>query len=190
MNHQVNLVFLFVALFLFVVWFYGPWQTLCVDWARQTMFEARNKIFDLADQGKLSFESPEYRQIRERINTSIRFAHRVSWPTMLTIYIGIRRLGIRRDEKDSLYAIAARIPNKAVRAEVTQHISEVSWALVLMLIARSTILMSLAVIGGIAVLCYAPVKVLLNGLSEELVVTIQNDAETIESHDTGHERAT
>jgi len=76
-------LFLLVAIFLFISIFYGPWQGLCVDWARQSMFEARDQIFDAAAAGLICFDSKEYRTLRCSIERMIRFCHEISWPRLL-----------------------------------------------------------------------------------------------------------
>ena len=54
---------------------YGPWQNYCTDAARQTLFEVRDDLFDMAANGEISFESSEYRTIRSSIEKNIRYAH-------------------------------------------------------------------------------------------------------------------
>src|SRR5262245_42077518 len=68
-----------------VVVLYGPWQEVCTDIARQIIFEKRDAIFDLAHNGKLSFDSPEYGTIRSALQSSIRFAHELSLPRFLVM---------------------------------------------------------------------------------------------------------
>ena len=77
----------------FVFVFYGPWQSLCTDWARQTIFESRDGIFDLARDGQLDFSSSEYSALRSSLNCLIRFAHEVTWVEFLTLYSALRKTG-------------------------------------------------------------------------------------------------
>jgi hypothetical protein len=63
-------------------WF-GPMRWIATDWARDTMFAARDKIFDLAADGKISFDDPRYQLVRASINSSIRFAHGMNAGTLL-----------------------------------------------------------------------------------------------------------
>jgi hypothetical protein len=55
--------------------FYGPWQAICTDWARQIIFESRDELFDMARSGQLDFNSNEYRTIRKSLEGLIRYAH-------------------------------------------------------------------------------------------------------------------
>lgn len=80
-----------LAIVLFAVFFYGPWQEACTDVARQVIFEKRDRLFDLARAGKLDFQSHYYRDTRKTMEGMIRFAHRLTWTRLLYLWI-FRRL--------------------------------------------------------------------------------------------------
>ncbi len=61
-----------------LILFYGPWQFVCVDIFRQYAFEQRDKLFDMAMDGKFSFQSDDYRKARANIEANIRFADRAT----------------------------------------------------------------------------------------------------------------
>ena len=71
-----------VTLIAFACLFYGPWQAVCTDVARQLIFERRDVLFDLARTGKLDFASPEYKTIRRMMEGMIRFAHELTWVSL------------------------------------------------------------------------------------------------------------
>lgn len=77
----------FIVLFVVI---YGPWQRLIVEYARQRLFGIRDSIFDLAADGKMSFDDPAYREIRHRMNMMIRFCHRATWPRMALLSVASR----------------------------------------------------------------------------------------------------
>jgi hypothetical protein len=83
----ISALFLLVAVFIFICIFYGPWQGLCIDWARQSMFEARDQIFDAAAAGLIAFDSNEYKTLRCSIERMIRFCHEISWPRLVLFYV-------------------------------------------------------------------------------------------------------
>jgi len=66
-----------ITLGLFLFFFYGPWQAYVTDVTRQRLFELRDKLFDYA------LDHPEFKacvasgQIRELLNSMIRFAHEI-----------------------------------------------------------------------------------------------------------------
>jgi hypothetical protein len=96
MEH-VNAFWFYISLFFFLLLFYWPWQRLCVDWARQLMFEERDKLFMLGVSGELPFESHTYRQSRRQIEKMIRFCHRITWQTFVVYYL--TRRGDKRDKE-------------------------------------------------------------------------------------------
>lgn len=72
-----------VLLMLLICFAYGPWQWLWTDIARQTMFEKRDQLFDMALAGRLDFASDEYRTIRASLEQTIRFAHLLTLPRLI-----------------------------------------------------------------------------------------------------------
>ena len=72
--------FYYVVEFLLVVavliWFFAhPWQAFCIDVSRHRHFELRNRLFMLAVNGRIAFDDPLYRALREWLNNRIRLAH-------------------------------------------------------------------------------------------------------------------
>ena len=167
-----------VLVIVFVVWFYGPWQSLCVDWGRERMFEARNAIFDMAADGRLSFGSPEYREIRRKIESSIAFAHRISWPSLVLLYLGVRRFEIKKPR--SIVDLLAAIPDDGVRREVQQHTDAVTWTIVRMIVFRSTIFLAIYMMTWVLWKCGAPVYWWCEGRAQELAEAIQDHAPAVD----------
>lgn len=81
MNTQVlDLLASTIGIFLCTVFWYVLWKPLCVAELRQSLFDARDFLFDLVaeNQTSLRFDSEVYRGTREDINVMIRYAHKVS----------------------------------------------------------------------------------------------------------------
>lgn len=130
---------LFIGLLLWLA--YGPWQSYCVDVARQRMFGVRDKLFDMAADEKLSFDDKAYRDMRRLINACIRFAHRMTWVEILAIALAVRGRAGRPDTLDVvLDSIADPTTKKAVE-RLQGRLSLVVFALV---IVRSPLLFVLA----------------------------------------------
>ncbi len=181
MSNEANAIFLLVALFLFMLWFYGPWQTQCVDWARRKMFESRNAIFDMAADGKVSFDSREYRQIRLAIETLIRFTHHVSWPRL--VFFAISRRFIvddRSSVQDVLDTRLGEIKNDSVRNEMVPHITVVKDALVYSFLSRSVVLMVVSALFMAALYLGVPIYVICKRLSDAIFDAIQRDAQALD----------
>lgn len=119
------------------VWFvYGPWQTYCEDSARQDLFDARNAIFDLAAGGKLSFESPEYREIRNALNCFIRYAHQLTLSRLIAYVLFMPQPERTLD----LSELMSRIQDGETRVNVEHQMGKASTALLLLLVYRSPLL--------------------------------------------------
>jgi hypothetical protein len=171
---RASVAVLLVLVLIFAGWFYGPWQTLCVDWARERMFEARNEIFDMAADRRLSFASPAYRQIRLRIESAIRFSHRTSWPTLVLLAIGWRKVSIPKFPP--MQELLNALPDDATRRDVRRQVDTVAWTLMRMIVYRSMILLVLYVIAWILWQCGTPIYRRCKSFAEWLVEAIQDDA--------------
>ena len=68
---------------MFVWFFYGPWQAFWADWYRQEIFTARDKLFDMAVDGQVSFNDEVYKGKRRSMDLMIRFADQTTWPQIL-----------------------------------------------------------------------------------------------------------
>jgi hypothetical protein len=83
MTTIANATVAIATLMALLCFFYGPWQRASEDLARQFLFEQRARLFLLACEGKLSFDSPSYKNARLMLNAYLRFAHDLSWPRLL-----------------------------------------------------------------------------------------------------------
>jgi hypothetical protein len=146
----------FAALLILV---YGPWQEVCTDTARQIIFEKRDAIFDLARSGKLSFDSREYGIIRSSLQSSIRFAHQLTWPRFVVMTVVLLAHGSRPEDNDLSQAIS-RITDPVTRNQVDTLVKQAYRALFLMMIAKSpamTVLLVLALLPGLLILRCLPI---------------------------------
>lgn len=69
------------ALGLLAVWalFYISYRSYLLDHLRQTLFEIRDDLFDLAAIGEVQFDAYCYRSLREDLNSLILFADKMSF---------------------------------------------------------------------------------------------------------------
>ena len=104
-----------IFLILFLIIFYGPWNWVCVDWARQSLFEKRDKLFDMAIKGEINFNSPAYKDTRETLNGLIRFAHKLTLPKML--FLLFYRRNAFPEKFDAIKEIN-KISNEETRAKI------------------------------------------------------------------------
>ncbi len=72
-------------LVLWLLWYYGFMDLLVEDF-RQRLFRIRDKLFDYAAQGNISFDDPAYTHLRSMLNSMLRFAHKVTFCRALLAY--------------------------------------------------------------------------------------------------------
>ena len=125
----------FVLVVAGLVWFFAhPWQALCIDASRHRCFELRNRLFMLAVDGRINFDDPVYRALREWLNSRIRLAHANLFGDMVAMLIAhggavpkIKTLGDKikqmdneelREELHSIYfeAIQVQMGHMVVRS--------------------------------------------------------------------------
>jgi len=141
-------ILLLVAL---TVVFYGPWQELCTDFARQVVFEKRDAIFDMARANRIAFDSEEYRTIRSALEKSIRFAHELTWLKLVIMYVALKRIrGLPR--KTGPQQAIEKIRDTAVRKEVQKLFNEAYVALFVMTALKSAIFLVFGIALGL-ILC-------------------------------------
>jgi hypothetical protein len=61
-----------------ILWFYFIKEQR-VDTFREELFAVRGDLFEIAARGDISFQSPSYLQLRDLINSMLRFGHRISF---------------------------------------------------------------------------------------------------------------
>ena len=105
---------------MFFVWFvYGRWQQLIVDVTRHELFKIRNRIFLMAADGKISFTSTQYKELRETFNGLIRYAHKITFPRLMAMSIANH---YERPKRLKVTEILGSIEDDAVR-----HALEMEW---------------------------------------------------------------
>lgn len=135
-----------VSLFLVAVLgyvFYGPWQNVCTDWARQVVFESRDGIFDLARSGKLDFNSDIYKAIRSSLEVLIRFSHELTLPYLIFHIICMN--GGRPNTASSLHASVDEIEVQETRSNVKRLVRNAQRAIFIMIAAKSIILLPILI---------------------------------------------
>jgi hypothetical protein len=146
-----------IALVLFAWLFYGPWQAVCTDGARQLIFEKRDKLFDLAADGKLDFASEEYRTIRKLLEGMIRFAHTLTWPRLvMAIYL-------RRHDDPAVDKMISRIEDSVTRKRVAELVFDSAVVLIAMMALKSIFVAPLAFVVCLFAVCSSGVKSVIRG---------------------------
>ncbi len=129
-----------IALFAII---YGPWQSLCTDYARQKLFEKRDELFNLAASGKLSFDSKVYKETRLQIERNIRFAHELTLPRFLLLSWLLNK-NKRESSVSTLMHSIHNIPDHETRTLVLKLMKSTSSTMLYMMFAKSPIAMFLS----------------------------------------------
>ncbi|MDO3434621.1 hypothetical protein QWJ46_18260 [Rhizobium sp. CBN3] len=125
-----------MVLMLLGMLFFGPWQELCTAYARQIAFECRDRIFDLAADGKLDFRSQEYRVIRSSMEKLIRFAHDMTLLNFIYITWHLRRKRATTSESHLTTALES-IKDLETKAKIRACVERAHFAMFLMMVAKS-----------------------------------------------------
>jgi hypothetical protein len=121
---------------------YGPWQSYAVDDAREEMFAARDRLFDLAIDGKIDFASDEYRRIRSAINSMIRYAHKMSLPLVLLQLLFLSKKDAFNDRRNNrVPELVSTIADNQLRQELSAIVDDVGRASLDLLVRRSLMLL-------------------------------------------------
>jgi hypothetical protein len=141
----INALFSLLLILLVGVLIYGPWQKVCTAFARQIMYEKRDAIFDLAREGKLSFNSREYRTIRVLLERTIRFAHEATLPSFF-VFWGMLTLRREKIKKPELQVAIENISDPETRKLVQVLVYDAIDTLLIMTIFKSPIAVGIIVV--------------------------------------------
>jgi len=119
---------------------YGPWQWVCTDYARQIIFEKRDRLFDLAREGAIDFSSEEYITLRRSLENLIRFCHEVTM-TRLIYFVFITRLWGRPKSQSHIHATIKKISNMETKRNVKLLFHEAHRTVVIMMLFKSPFLL-------------------------------------------------
>jgi hypothetical protein len=159
----LNALFSLLLILLIGILIYGPWQKVCTAYARQIMFEKRDAIFDMAREGKLSFDSREYRTIRTLLERSIRFAHEATLPSLF-VFWAMLMLRRERIQKPELQVAIERIADPETRERVQELVYDAVDALLIMTIFKSPTAVAILIVLLIPLLLLAVIASLVSAL--------------------------
>ncbi len=177
-----NATMLLVAIAIFGTLIYGPLQNICIDWSRNAIFESRDEIYDLALAGRLEFTSEAYLEIRQSLNSLIRFAHRISWPWLVAMLLAVPMSVFQ--EKPSVHQALSKIEDTEVRFLIEKKLHKARKAVVILLFVRSPVLwifLATAILGR-------RINSGFDSVARRIADSIQNEAETYDENEGGSRR--
>lgn len=128
----------FLCLIALAALFYGPWQGICTDIARQVMFEQRDKLFDMARSGRIGFMSREYREICVGLENLIRFSHDLTLARAMYLAVALPQVRQTYLEGSLIIAIS-RIEDPKLKNDLARLVAIAYLAAILMMVAKSAI---------------------------------------------------
>jgi hypothetical protein len=122
-----------------LVWvIYGPWQMTCTDQARCRLFSLRDQVFDIAADGRLSFDSVEYQEVRTALNLMIRYSHRLTLFRLAAMLVV--RSGRKAHAGSDIRQVIEAIEDVATRNEVQAIMANAMGVVFSMLVLKSPFL--------------------------------------------------
>lgn len=129
----------------FFIWFiYGPWQQTVISVTRHELFKIRHRLFLMAADGKLSFDSPEYGEMRKSINSLIRFCHMITLPRVVAMAFSMWVAPDSFKRRQTLAMVLAKVPDEGLRRALEAQWRKASDFLLLSIFLRSPVLLLLA----------------------------------------------
>lgn len=166
----INLIELLVAIAILVWFFYNPWQSLLIDIVRQRIFEVRDQLFLYAAEGKIEFDSAEYKKVRDFLNLSIRFCHRFGIGTIIASKISNNKKQKKYSNQIPIFDTIRGIRDYETSRKLESMITEVVTILIFFMILRSLLLLILLVTLIPIVLVY----LLYKGHPKQLITTARS----------------
>jgi len=153
------------------------WPSLRLDTFRQGMFMVRDELFDYAAAGKISFNDPAYRLLRQSMNGFIRYAHQL---TFFRLCLTITRWRIFSDKPELSWALRwdralGHIENESVRTDLRDFHTRALGLVMARLVSGSPVLVLLLLTAIVTVLLskgWHNLKQLLHEASAETVSRI------------------
>lgn len=170
------------ALAALVIFFYGPWQRICVDTARQIMFEQRDQLFDMARAGLIPFDSPGYQALRESMQRSIRFAHELTMPRM--VYLIFMMPSDRKESETQ--RVMRSVPENQAWNEARKLVAQSSRILVLSVFARSLwvwVALPALIVAIVAAYTFVRVRSIITGYARHAAEIAQREADIYGRYD-------
>jgi hypothetical protein len=131
-----------------------------LDSFRQEMFIVRDELFDYAASGKIGFNDPAYRLLRQLMNGFIRFGHQL---TFFRICMGAAQVKILGFEPNVSWTTkwekaVTNIKNDEVRKDMQEFHSRAVLSVGKRLVLGSPVLLAVFVFGGLAIVLHTGIR--------------------------------
>lgn len=125
-----------LALVISIWFFYGPWNQYVTDALRQYLFDIRDEIFLLAADNRTTFSDPAYVAIRERLNSTIRFAHKFTIGDFVSFLLLHSKKDMIADQPD-IFQLTNNIPDREVARIIERRYLQMVVAITVSMVLKS-----------------------------------------------------
>lgn len=103
-----------ICLAVLMILLFNLWPAYRVDAFRQQLFAVRDEMFDYAASGKIAFNDPAYRLLRQLMNGFIRYAHQL---TFFRVCLTVVSFWALREELDRTWSTKWELALDNIRDE-------------------------------------------------------------------------
>jgi len=159
-----------IAIFVLLLWL---WATARLDRFRQEMFAIRDELFDYGASGKIRFNDPAYRLLRQLMNGFIRYAHQLTFfrVCMMSLMWMTLEDKPRLEWSEKWNKAVKDIKDEEVRKDLTEFHNRVCALALQRLLTGSPILLALVFLAIVLGLCHAGLKSLKSTVSKAVTET-------------------
>ena len=138
---SLNLIQGAIAIGLLMWFFLRPWQEQVIDVARHELFVLRDRIFDMATDGKLDRESAVYLKARDTLNRRTRYLHE----STLKSYLAVEFVHARDTEPTvwELGKLIDAVEDDGIRDELSDIFDKVAAITLIQMAKRSLVVLIL-----------------------------------------------
>lgn len=166
----IQLLELLTGIALLVLFFRYPWQNILVDMTRQRLFEIRDDIFLYAADGRIEYDSDIYNELRERLNSTIRYCHKAKFSTVFAALAVQDDKAKSQKQEKSLLEIVSDIEDADLRNDLEEKVIEATVFLATLMVLRSPLLLFLST----ALLPFILIYELLSGHIKKCIAMVGN----------------
>jgi hypothetical protein len=157
-----------IVLVVLLLWL---WPAARLDQFRQEMFEVRDGLFDFAASGKIRFDDPAYRLLRQLMNGFIRYGHNV---TVFRVCVGGLMWRVLQEKpklewSEKWNAALKNVRDDSVQKSLAEFHDKVCSIVLWRLVSGSPALVALVVLGIVIALFHAGITS-LKGILEKVMI--------------------
>ncbi len=170
-----------IAILVLLLWF---WPAARLDQFRQGMFEIRDELFDYGASGRIKFDDPAYRLLRQLMNGFIRYAHQLTFFRVLMMSLMWMNLEDKpkMEWSEKWNNAIKRIESEQVRNDLSEFHNRVCSLVLQRIVTGSPSLLVMVLLAIVVSLCQVGLKSLKDTIRKAVTETTSRviDAQLLE----------